>query len=102
VRGDLCIHNIHLGSGNILMSPGDRYLCIVGDSRPSARGDTIYLPFEGDRMLSMILSKAILLAADAKITDVTILRQIRANGWVGRSPQELASLCANLQRSEDQ
>jgi hypothetical protein len=78
VRGDLCTYKIHLGSGNILMSPGDRYLCIVGDSGPSARGDTIHLPFEGDRLLSMILSKAILLAADGKITDVTITRQIQA------------------------
>ena len=34
-------------------------------------------PFDGDDMLSIILSKAILLAADSKITDATILRQIR-------------------------
>lgn len=78
VRGDLCTYKIHLGSDNILMSPGDRYLCIVGDSGPFARGDTIHLPFEGDRLLSMILSKAILLAADGKITDATITRQIQA------------------------
>lgn len=77
VRGDLCTYKIHLGSGNILMMPGARYLCIVGDSRPSVQMGKLYLPFEGDRMLSMILSKAILLAADAKITDATILRQIQ-------------------------
>jgi hypothetical protein len=34
------------------------------------------LPFEGDNVLSIILSKAFLLAADDKITDPTILRQI--------------------------
>ncbi len=35
------------------------------------------LPFEGDGMLSIILSKALLLAADTKITDLIILQQIR-------------------------
>ena len=34
------------------------------------------LPFEGDAMLSMILSKALLLAEDDKITDTVIVRQI--------------------------
>jgi hypothetical protein len=35
------------------------------------------LPFEGDHMLSVILSKAFLLAADDEITDKTILYQIK-------------------------
>jgi hypothetical protein len=34
------------------------------------------LPFEGDITLSMILSKALLLADDKLITDSTITRQI--------------------------
>jgi hypothetical protein len=34
------------------------------------------LPFEGDPLLSVILSKAVLLAADDKITDATILAQL--------------------------
>jgi hypothetical protein len=34
------------------------------------------LPFEGDRVLSIILSKAFLLADDRKITDPTITRQL--------------------------
>ena len=34
------------------------------------------LPFEGDRTLSVIVSKAFLLAADTRITDPTITRQI--------------------------
>jgi hypothetical protein len=38
--------------------------------------DKVFLPFEGDRTLSIILSKAFLLAEDAKITDPTIVRQI--------------------------
>jgi hypothetical protein len=34
-------------------------------------------PFEGDLTLSIILSKAFVLAADARITDRSILSQIR-------------------------
>ncbi|HEX2642214.1 MAG TPA: DUF4132 domain-containing protein, partial [Thermoanaerobaculia bacterium] len=77
VRGDLRTYRIHLGSGNILMEPNDQYLCIVRDSQPSRNAETMVLPFEGDTTLSLILSKAFLLADDARITDTTILRQIR-------------------------
>ncbi|WP_338699746.1 hypothetical protein V2W30_24410 [Streptomyces sp. Q6] len=35
------------------------------------------LPFEGDRTLAVVLSKALMLADDTKITDPTILSQIR-------------------------
>lgn len=38
--------------------------------------EDLYLPFEGDNMLSIILSKALLLAEDQKIKDPTIVRQI--------------------------
>ncbi|MCA9165115.1 MAG: DUF4132 domain-containing protein, partial [Planctomycetales bacterium] len=31
VRGNLHTYKIHIGSGNILMQPGNRYLCIVAD-----------------------------------------------------------------------
>ncbi|MBN6055410.1 DUF4132 domain-containing protein, partial [Nonomuraea sp. RK-328] len=73
VRGDLRTYKIHLGSGNILMEPNDAYLCIV----PRGTGDQVFLPFEEDGgMLSVILSKALLLAADSAITDPTITRQI--------------------------
>ena len=74
VQGDLNTYKIHLGSGNVLMEPGNRYLCIVPD-RGSGSGN-VYLPFDGDNTLAIILSKAMLLAADTKITDQTILRQI--------------------------
>lgn len=79
VRGDIRTYKIHLGSGNILMEPNDQYLCIVID-RSSGKGkaaDKIQLPFKGDQILSVILSKALLLAEDTKITDATIVRQIR-------------------------
>ncbi|WP_329085159.1 MULTISPECIES: DUF4132 domain-containing protein [unclassified Streptosporangium] len=74
VRGDLRTYKIHLGSGNILMEPNDAYLCIV----PRGGGDQLFLPFEEDGgMLSIILSKAFLLAADTAITDPSITHQLR-------------------------
>ena len=75
VRGDLRTYKIHLGSGNILMEPNDQYLCIV-TGRSEDTGD-LFLPFEGDRMLAIILSKAFLLADDTRIKDPTIVSQIR-------------------------
>jgi hypothetical protein len=74
VRGDLRTYRIHLGSANILMEPDDSYLCIV-PARRSADGK-VFLPFEDER-LSLILSKAFLLAADTEITDESILTQIK-------------------------
>ncbi len=74
VRGDLRTYKIHLGSANILMEPNDAYLCVVAgrtDVRravPAVRG--------GRGRLSLIISKAFLLADDTAITDPTITRQI--------------------------
>ncbi|ACZ90477.1 DUF4132 domain-containing protein [Streptosporangium roseum] len=77
VRGDLRTYRIHLGSGNILMEPNDAYLCVVpGNDRGAA---SVFLPFEEDGgMLSVILSKAFLLADDTAITDPSITRQLGA------------------------
>jgi hypothetical protein len=47
-----------------------------GGARDAAAASNLVLPFEGDRMLSIILSKAFLLAADDKITDPAIVNQI--------------------------
>lgn len=84
VRGDRRTYKIHLGSGNILMDPNDQYLCIVpargaaaeAAAGPGGDGRPVFLPFEGDATLSVILSKAFMLADDAKITDPTIVSQI--------------------------
>jgi hypothetical protein len=80
VRGDLRTYQIHIGSGNILMEPNDQYLCIVPDRRRHAedRVGRVFLPFEGDGTLTVILSKAFLLAKDRAIGDSSITRQIRA------------------------
>ena len=74
VRGTKATYKVHLGSANILIEPDDRYLCIV----PASNGRTkrVMLPFEGDEVLTVMLSKVLMLAADDKITDPTILRQI--------------------------
>lgn len=75
VKGERHTYKIHLGSGNILMTPNDQYLCIVPKSGPAAP-QAGYLPYEGDRMLAVILSKAMMLADDTRITDPTILSQL--------------------------
>ncbi len=75
VRGDLRTYKIHLGSGNVLMEPNDADLCIVPVHRRA--GLRVFVPFEDDGMLSVILSKALLLADDTAITDPTITRQLR-------------------------
>jgi hypothetical protein len=74
VRGDIRSYRIHLGSGNVLMSPDDSYLCIVAARDP--RAGKVFLPFDDDARLSLILSKAFLLADDSQITDPSITRQI--------------------------
>ena len=68
-------YKIHLGSSNILMEPNDSYLCIV----PKLE-NKVMLPFEGDRILGLILSKAMLLLNDIAIKDQTILSQIGLRG----------------------
>ena len=76
VRGALRTYRIHCGSGNVLMEPDDRYLCIVPDPRTGDSPENLYLPFDGDATLSIIISKAVMLAADAEITDRSITSQI--------------------------
>ena len=79
VQGQLNSYKIHIGSGNVLIEPDDRYLCIV----PASRRATVMLPFDGDQMLSIIMSKAVLLAADDTITDPSITQQLTARAPAG-------------------
>lgn len=76
VKGTKHTYNIHIGSGNILIQPHNKYLCIVAGRSKTKASENVFLPFEGDRGLSMVLSKAFLLASDDKIKDKTILSQI--------------------------
>jgi Domain of unknown function (DUF4132) len=75
VEGRERTYKIHLGSGNVLMSPNDQYLCIVPARSATPRG-VRFVPFDGDEILSVVLAKALLLADDHKITDPTILSQM--------------------------
>lgn len=74
VTGKRRSYRIHLGSANVRMEPNDQYLCIVQDHQNA--GARVRLPFEGDAILSLILSKAFLLVDDDTITDRAILSQI--------------------------
>ncbi len=76
VKGTVRTYKIHIGSTNILMEPNDQYLCIVPGRGKDKNLNKVFLPFEGDRGFSILLSKAFLLAADDKIEDTTILSQI--------------------------
>lgn len=77
VQGDIRNYKIHLGTGNIMMEPNDEYLCIVASRGKLEPKDKVFLPFEGDHLIAVILSKAFLLAEDTKITDSSIVNQIR-------------------------
>jgi hypothetical protein len=72
VEGSRHKYRIHLGSGACFR--GEQHICIVPKAEMAL--GRIWLPFEGDQTLSIILSKAVLLAADTKITDPVILRQL--------------------------
>jgi hypothetical protein len=74
VSGDLHVYRIHIGSANVLMEPGSRYLCIV--QGPGDTAANLPLPFEGDRILGLVLSKALLLVNDTRIKDPAIARQL--------------------------
>ncbi|GAB5553596.1 MAG: hypothetical protein Sapg2KO_31870 [Saprospiraceae bacterium] len=76
VKGQLRTYKIHIGSSNILMEPNDQYLCIVPARTTKTSANSVFVPFEGDRGLSIVLSKAFLLAEDDKIKDTTIISQI--------------------------
>ena len=78
VRGDLAEYRIHLGSATIKMEPDDQYLCIVPASPGKRHSGYARWLLDEDHVLSMIVSKAMLLANDEKITDRTILSQIRS------------------------
>ena len=77
VQGDLGRYRIHIGSGNITMEPDGRYMCVVPGPTGERQTSSIALPFEGDRLLSVILSKAAMLARNTAITDPTIRTQLR-------------------------
>ncbi len=59
--------------------PNDQYLCIVLNSSQSkvVSSADVFLLFEGDYTLAVILSKVFMLPDDSSITDLTVISQIR-------------------------
>lgn len=78
VTGKLANYRIHLGTGHTFIEPGS-YLCIVPARK--AATDELYLPFaETDLRTAEIVSKIFLLIDDDKITDRSIVAQLRQAG----------------------
>jgi len=77
VTGKLADYRVHLGSAVIHIEPGN-YLCIVPDTWGKSH-EKLFLPFvdERDKKISEVISKILLLLADDKIKDESILWQIR-------------------------
>ena len=69
VQGKERLYKIHFGSGHILMEPDDHSFYMVA-KQTEAEGTPVPLPFEGDPTLSAIISKAFLLADDAKLLNM--------------------------------
>ncbi|MEM6552100.1 MAG: DUF4132 domain-containing protein [Planctomycetota bacterium] len=77
VHGELNRYLIHLGSAGVLIEASGQHVCIVpAASLINRTSGRVFLPFEGDRTLAVILSKAFMLAEDKRIKDPTILSQI--------------------------
>jgi hypothetical protein len=76
VTGKRQKYAIHFGSSNIQILPSNRYLCIVPDRGGGKWAERVKLPFAGDSLLSIILSKAFLLIDESQIKDPTILAQL--------------------------
>ena len=77
VRGKWQDYAIHCGNAAVRVTASNRHLCIVPAGRGSAPpGSETLLPLFGDEMLSLILSKATLLADEQAIRDQDILRQL--------------------------
>jgi hypothetical protein len=80
VRGSRATYRVHLGGGSIHVEPAG-YLCVVPASFGQQRHRQLFLPFaDEDAMTSLVLSKVLLLAEDEKITDESILSQLRGRG----------------------
>ncbi|MEU8657783.1 DUF4132 domain-containing protein [Actinoplanes philippinensis] len=78
VRGSRATYRVHLTSGSIHVEPAG-YLCVVPDGFGATAHQRLFLPFaDDDRMTSVILSKVLLLSEDDRITDPSILQQLKA------------------------
>jgi hypothetical protein len=67
VRGSRGSYRIHLGTANVRRQGDDKPLAVVPDRRAKNHVASVFLPFEGDGMLTTILAKAFLLAEDERL-----------------------------------
>jgi hypothetical protein len=75
VPGRLGDYTVHLGSGIVHRRPGQAVCIVPVDSQRRGR---VFLPFADDDPKSAeILAKVLLLAHDDRITDPSILSQLR-------------------------
>lgn len=79
VKGKLRNYKIHIGTTNVLMGSYDQALHLFPGNKPEVNIPN-NLVYSRDIRLSIILSKAIMLSNDDKITDRAILRQFKARG----------------------
>ena len=64
VQGDRGPHRIHLGTANVRREGSDAPVAVEADREARARAATVFLPFEGDGILTSILAKAFVLAGE--------------------------------------
>ena len=77
VRGKWQDYAIYCGNASVRVVESNRHVCIV-PRRDDEDGPMLGLPVVGDDVLSLILSKATLLADEPGIRDEAILRQLSA------------------------
>jgi hypothetical protein len=77
VRGELGTYQIHLGSANVRLAPDGPFLRIPPSDDADLTPRGLALPFEGDPVLSRILARAFLLAADDRIRDRGLASELR-------------------------
>ncbi|BCL79277.1 DUF4132 domain-containing protein [Ktedonobacteria bacterium brp13] len=76
VRGDLFTYKIHLGSANIVVEPENHYLPMQAIwQADTSSGGKYFLPFEGDTIISEILSKMFVLANDTAPKMIQLLKE---------------------------
>ncbi|MBD8527182.1 DUF4132 domain-containing protein [Pseudomarimonas arenosa] len=84
IRGKLANYRLHLGTAVIHLMPAG-YLCVV--PAPDSKRSRLQLPFvDDDARTQEVLSKLLLLAADHKIKDPSIVAQI-VRGAAEESPE---------------
>jgi hypothetical protein len=67
VQGSRGSYRIHLGTANVCRHDNDKPLTVVPDRRAKNHVASVFLPFEGDSMLTTILAKAFLLSEDERL-----------------------------------